>query len=152
MKMTPKEAIDHILEDAPGILQKDKYHAPILFIFGEKENAIALIEFKDSRSKRKAMWAAGIKAAPLQPYCIAFVSEAWMAKQFPPEGKEIHDMPDKEECLVVAAQSIDRETQVAAIPFSRVGGEVILGETIYTPETASYLLELFWRGVAEGSD
>jgi len=149
MKMTLKEAIDSILKIAPSILAEDKYHAPILFVFGEKENAAAFIELRDPAAKHEAMRAAGRNTAYLRPYCIAFVSEAWMAKQMPPEGRRVAEMPDKEECLVVAAQSKTGETECAAIPFNRVGGEVILGETIHAPEVESYLLELFWEGVKE---
>jgi len=147
--MTPKEALDFVLDKAPAILKKDKYHVPILFVFGERDNAIVGIEFKDAEQKHAAMFLTGKKLAHLHPHCIAFVSEGWMAKRFPPEGKEIHDMPDKEECLVIAAQSINGETQSAAIPFSRVAGEIILGETIYAPAAESYLLELFWKGTTE---
>ena len=149
--MTPKQAVDTVLERAPAILKKDKYHAPILFVFGQTENAVVLIEFKDAEQKHAAMFLVGKKLSHLHPHCIAFVSEGWMAKRFPPEGKAIHDMPDKEECLVIAAQSINGETQSAAIPFSRVAGEIILGETISSPEAQSYLLELFWKGTRERS-
>lgn len=149
MEMTPKEAVDFVLEKAPPLLKKDKGLIPILFVFGEKDNAIVRIEFKNAEQKHAAMFFAGKKLTHLRPHCIAFVSEGWMAKRFPPEGKEIHDMPDREECLVIAAQSINGETQSAAIPFSRVGGEIILGETIYAPAAESYLLELFWKGTTE---
>ena len=145
--MTPKEAVDSILEKAPAILKQDKYHAPMLFVFREKEDAIVLPVFKDADSKHEAMLAAGRKVAHLHPYCVALISEAWMAKQIPPEGKAVHDMPDKQECLHVVAQNIEGEMQAAAIPFSRVGGEILLGETMYAPYAESYLLELFWKGV-----
>jgi len=150
--MTPKEAIDSVLDKAPATLKEDKYHNPILFVFGEKANAMVLLEFKDSDSKHKAMLAAGKKVAHLRPYCVAFISEAWMAKEIPPEGKEVHDMPDKEECLVVVAQNRQGETQSAAIPFSRVAGEIVLGETIYAPYTEAYLLKLFWKGTKKGGE
>ena len=151
MNMTPKQAIDSILEQAPAILKEDKHHAPVLFVFGEKENAVILIKFTDSDSKHMAMLDIGRKMAHLGPYCIAFVSEAWMAKRMPTKGKEIHDMPDKQECLQVTAQNKEGVTEGAAIPFSRIGGDILLGETMYAPYTESYLFNLFWKGVSEGS-
>ena len=131
------------------MLKKDRYHAPMLFVFGESENAVVLIDFKDTDSRHAVMLAAGRRVSFLQPYCVAFVSEAWMAKRFPPEGMEVHDMPDKEECLQIVAQNEEGETQAAAIPFTRVASEILLGETMYAPQAESYLLELFWKGTRE---
>jgi len=151
MKMIPQKAIDHILEQAPHVLKEDKYHAPILFIFGEHENAIVLIDFKDTDSKYSAMLTTGEKLAFLKPYCIAFVSEAWMSRTVPPEGKHVSDMPDKQEVLQVVAQNLEGEIKAVAIPFSRVDKEILLGEPMESSEVESYLLELFWRGVRESS-
>ena len=151
MKMTSQEAIDRILEQAPHVLKEDKYHAPILFVFGEHENAIVLIDFKDTESKYLAMLTTGKKLAFLKPYCIAFISEAWMSRTVPPEGKYVSDMPDKQEVLQVVAQNLEGEIKAAAIPFSRVGKEILLGEPMESSEVESYLLDLFWRGVRESS-
>ena len=147
--ITPREAIDNILDKVLATLKEDGSHAPILFVFGQKENAIALLDFKDTESKHEMMLAAGRRARYLEPYCIAFVSEAWFTKELPPEDKEIHDMPDKQECLHVTAQSKDSVTESATIPFNRVGEGIFLGETMYAPYTESYLLSLFWQGVNE---
>lgn len=147
--ITPKQAVAHIVEQAPAILKQDKGHAPMLFVFGDIDNGAVLLDFRDADSKHRAMLAAGEKASYLQPYCVAFVSEAWMSKTIPSEGKAVHDMADKEECLIVVAQNKDGETESAAIPFSRVGGEILLGETLYAPDTEAYLLKLFWKGVRE---
>lgn len=148
MKITPREAVDFILEEAPAMLKEDKFHAPILFVFGEKENAIVGLEFKDSEAKKAVMKSAGRVTAHVLPYCVAFVSEGWMTKRMPPEGKEIHDMPDKEECLIVVADNIyEKKMESAMIPFSRVGDEIILGETKILDYTESYLLRNYWHGV-----
>ncbi len=147
--ITPREAIDNILDKVLATLKEDNYHAPILFVFGKTENAIALLSFKDTEEKHEMMLAAGRRARYLNPYCITFVSEAWFTKELPPEDKEIHDMPDKQECLQVTAQSKDGVTESATIPFNRVGKEVFLGETMYAPYIESYLLSLFWQGVNE---
>ena len=150
MKITPQKAIDHILEQAPHMLKKDKRHEPILFIFGEHENAVVLLDFKDTNSKYSMMLAVGKKLAILEPYCIAFISEAWMSRTFPPEGKNVSDIPDKEEVLQVVAQSREGKIKAVAIPFSRVGKDILLGEPIESSEVESFLLELFWRGVRQG--
>lgn len=148
MRMTTREIIDLILKKSPSMLQEDKYHAPILFVFGEMGNSIIALEFKNSEAKRKSITKAGMVSAHLLPYCIAFVSEGWMAKRFPPEGKEIHDMPDKEECLIVVADNVyEKKMESAMIPFSRVGGEIILGETEILDHTESCLLGNYWHGV-----
>lgn len=152
MKMTSQEAIDRILEQAPHVLKEDKYHAPILFIFGEHENAIVLIDFKDTASKYSAMLTTGEKFAFLKPYCIAFVSEAWMSRTVPPEGKYVSDMPDKQEALQVVAQNLEGEVKAAAIPFSRVGNDILFGEPMESSEADSDLLEVFWEGVRQGSN
>lgn len=149
MKMTPQEAISSILEQAPHILKEDKHHAPMLFVFGEHENAIVLLEFKDADSKHAAMLTTGQKLAFLKPYCIAFIAEAWMSRTIPPEGKYVSEMPDKEEVLQVVAQNREGEIKAVAIPFSRVGKEILLGEPIESSEVESYLLELFWKGISQ---
>jgi len=151
MKMTLQKAIDSILEQAPQVLKEDKHHAPIFFVFGEHENAVVLLEFKDTDSKHVAMLTTGRKLAFLKPYCIAFVSEAWMSRIIPPEGKHVSDMPDKEEVLQVVAQNQEGNIKAVAIPFSRVGKDILLGEPVESSEVESYLLELFWRGVRESS-
>jgi hypothetical protein len=148
--MTLQEAIDSILEQAPRVLKEDKYHAPILFVLGERENAVVLLDFKDTDSKHATMLTTGQKLAFLKPYCVAFVAEAWMSRTIPPEGKHVSDMPDKEEVLQVVAQNQEGEIKAIAIPFSRVGKEIILGEPIESTEVESYLLELFWKGVRQG--
>ena len=150
--ITPREAIDSIIDKAPEILQQDKHHAPMLFVFGEADNAIVLLEFTDADSKHASMLAAGKRVRFLYPYCVALVSEAWISKTIPPKGKAVHDMADKEECLLVAAQNEEGETESAMVPFSRVVGEVLLGETMYAPHAEAYLLRLFWKGVGEGGD
>jgi hypothetical protein len=145
--MTPKQAIENIIEQAPAVLKKDKFHAPILFVFGEKESAVVLLRFPKPELKHKVMMATGAKVAHLRPNCIAFVSEAWMSRTIPPEGKRVAEMPDKQECLIVIAQNKEGETESVAIPFSKVGNEIFLGQTEWAPEAESPLLESFWKGV-----
>jgi len=147
MKMTPQKAIDYILKQAPKMLKEDKHHAPILFVFGDHENAIVLIEFKDTNSKYSAMLTTGKKLAFLKPYCVAFVSEAWMSKTFPLEGKHVSEMPDKQEALQAIAQNLEGKIKAVAIPFSRIGNEILFGEPIESSEAESDLLEVFWEGV-----
>lgn len=132
------------------MLKEDKGHAPILFAFGEHENAVALLDFKDTDSKHAAMLAIGQELVFLEPYCIVFVSEAWMSRSIPPKGKNVSDMPDREEVLQVVAQNREGEIKAVGIPFSRVGNEILLGEQIEGDRVESYLLELFWKGVKLG--
>ena len=75
-----------------------------------------------------------------------------MIKDILPEGKQVNDMSDKQECLQVKAQSKDGVTEGATIPFNRIGKEVFLGETMYSPFTKSNLLSLFWEAVNEQQD
>ena len=151
MKMTPEKAIDRILEKAPQTLKHFKHHDSVLFAFGEHESATVVIKYRDTNSKYSAMLTAGKKLAFLKPYCIAFVSEAWISKTFPPEGKNVSDMSDKQEALQAIAQNLEGEIKAIAIPFFRVGNEILFGEPIESSEAESYLLELFWRGVRESS-
>jgi len=151
MRMTPEKVIDRILEKAPQTLKQLKHHAPVLFAFGEHESATVVIKFNDTNSKYSAMLIAGKKLAFLKPYCIAFVSEAWMSRTVPPEGKYVSDMPDKQEVLQAIAQNLEGEIKAVAIPFSRVDKEILLGEPMESSEVESYLLELFWKGVRESS-
>ncbi len=147
--VTPREAIEFLIDKAPATLKENNSHAPIVFVFGKKENAIALLRFKNSEVKYEMMLATGRMARYLEPYCVAFISEAWMLTGVPPEGKQVHDMSDKQECLHVTAQSKDGVTKGATIPFNRIGKEIFLGETLYAPYIESYLLSLFWQGVNE---
>ena len=150
--VTPREAIEFLIDKAPATLKENKSHAPIVFVFGRKENAIALLRFKNSEAKYGMMLATGRRARYLEPYCVAFISEAWMLTGIPPEGKQVHDMSDKQECLQVKAQSKDGITEGATIPFNRIGKEIFLGETMYAPYTESNLLSLFWEAVNEQQD
>jgi hypothetical protein len=148
-RITLQEAIDFILKQAPHVLKEEKHHAPIIFVFGEHENAVSLFDFKDIDSKDAAMLAIGQKLAYLEPYCVVFVSEGWMSRTMPPEGKHVSEMPDKEEVLQVVVQNREGEAKAVAIPFSRIGKEILFGEGIESSEVESYLLELFWRGVRQ---
>lgn len=150
MTMSPKEAVDFIMRDAPGLLKRDKGHAPILFVFGEKDNAVTVFDFEDADSKQVGMLIAGLETAHLLPYCVAFVSEAWMSKTVPPDGKGVSDMPDREEILQVVAQNRDGDAALATVPFSRVGGEILLGEMTRSDAVIPHLLHLYWEGVAKG--
>lgn len=150
MKMTAQEAIGLILRQAPGILQKDKYHAPILFVFGESEDALVMPDFHDTESKHATMLISGGKLASLKPQVVVLVCEAWMSRTMPPEGMGVSDLPDRIEVLHVIAQSSDRNTEAVSIPFTRVDGEIVLDKPILGHEVESYLLELFWQGVSLG--
>lgn len=157
MEVTPKEAVDFISKRAPFMLKEQKEHAPILFIFGKEKTEIALLEGIEPETKNKAMRMLGAETARISPYCIAFVSEAWMKRLDMEElgkmkiEKSVRDMEGKEECLAIAAKNIMGEEVGATIPFSRIGGEIILGETTYSEAIKCYLLDEFWYGVKEGS-
>ena len=145
--MTPQEVIDIILSQAPKALKEDKSHAPILFVFGEREDALVSLDFVDTDSKIAAMLISGGKLAFLKPHCVAMVCEAWMSRTMPPNGKAVSDMPDRQEALQLIAQNREGDTKAVTIPFSRVGDEIVLGEPVVGEEVESYLLELFWKGV-----
>ena len=149
MQMTPQQAVDFIFSKAPGILKQDKAFVPMLFIFGEKRYVIVLFKFEDAEYKRAVMRITGWDFAHLKPYCIGFVSEAWMSNIVPPEGKGVSEMPDRKEVLQIVAQGRDGEAVAEAVPFSRTKGEIVLGEPIRSSEVRAYLLDLFWEGVSQ---
>jgi len=145
MKETIKQAQDIAIEN----LKQDGYVAPVLLVEGEKGNAIVALQFKD---KEAEMRFAGKKLAHLSPTAITLVSEAWMARKMPPEGKEIHDMPDKQECISIVSQKINGEGNACFVPFTKVGKEILLGETQWIPEggvVQANIFEPFWQGVKE---
>ena len=150
MKMSPREAVDFVMRDAPGLLKRDKGHAPILFVFGEKENALTVFDLEDAESKQIGMLVAGVETAYLLPYCVAFVSEAWRSRTLPPDGEAVSDMPDREEVLRVVAENKEGDVEAVMIPFSRVGGEILLGEPIRSDFLTSHLLLLYWEGARKG--
>lgn len=148
--MTPRKAVESLLPTAVEILRKDRGHASMLFVYGERGNVIIIIEFRDYESKIAAMLSSGRRTAHLHPYCVAFVSEAWVSKTMPPEGKEVHDMPDREESLVIVAEDTRGESWIISIPFSRIGGEIVTGESTSGENTRAFLLEWFWKGARTG--
>ena len=148
-RFTPQEVVHTILQEASRALKRDKHHAPLLFVFGEYKNAMVRLKFRDPPSKRASILATGRRLAFLKPYCIAFVAEAWMSKTIPPEGKSVSEMADRQEVLQAVAQNLEGEIRAAAIPFSRVGKEIVLGELMESSEVESYLLESFWAGVRQ---
>ena len=68
----------------------------------------------------------------------------------PPEGKEVHDMPDREESLVIVAEDTRGESWIVSTPFSRIGGEIAMGEATSGENTRAFLLEWFWQGARKG--
>lgn len=142
-----EDRIKRIHDIAIENLKQDGHIAPVLLIEGEKDNAIVGLELKD---KYREMRFAGEKVAHLSPTAVTFVSEAWMARKFPPEGMEVHDMLDKLECVSIVTQKANGESYACFIPFSRLGKEIILGETEWMPDGGvvdANILKLFWLGV-----
>lgn len=149
-EMTPEEAVNRILETATEMLKKDGRHAPILFIYGGRGDAIALVDFRDEESKHRAFLKAGVAAARLQPYLVAFVDEAWMSRTIPPRGKAVSDMPDRQDCLIAAAQDERGRMHCVLVTISRAGGTIQLGEPLRSDSVQLSLLDLFWEGVRLG--
>lgn len=148
--MTPQEAINRILEEAIKMLKKDGHHSPVLFVYGRKGDAVALVDFRDEDSKHRAFLMAGVAAARLQPYLVAFVDEAWMSRAIPPKGKAVSDMPDRQDCLIAAAQDEHGGMYCALVLISQVGETVELGEVVRSENVQLSLLDLFWEGVKLG--
>jgi hypothetical protein len=149
-EMTPEEAVNRILEEAIKMLKKDGHYAPILFVYGREGDAVALVDFRDEDSKHRAFLMAGVAAARLQPYLVAFVDEAWMSRTIPPKGKAVSNMPDRQDCLIAAAQDERGRMHCVLTPISRAGGTVQLGEPLRSDNAQLSLLDLFWEGVKLG--
>jgi len=148
MEEMVKRARDIAIEN----LKEDGYVAPVLLVEGKKGDAIVSLQLKD---KEAEMRFAGKKLAHLSPTAITLVSEAWMAKRMPPEGKKIHDMPDKQECISIVSQKINGESQCCFVPFTKVGKEIVLGETEWLPEggvVEANILKPFWEAAKKGSE
>ena len=142
-----EDRIKRIHDIAIENLKQDSYVAPVLIVEG-KENAIVRIK----GDKYEAMRQAGRKVAFLSPSVVIFISEAWMARKIPPEGKAVHDMPDKQECISIVAQKSNGEGYACFVPFSKVGKRILIGETEWLPEggvVEANILKLFWLGVQE---
>ena len=151
MEVTAQEAVDFVSERAQLIFKQDKHHAPMVFAFGRKRNAVALLnKFDDVDFKPSAVFNAGWELADSVPYCAVFVSEAWLSATIPPEGASVSDLPNRQEVLQIIAQRFDGETQAMVIPFTRIGNEILFGEPIQSDTVKSYLFELFWKGVMKG--
>ena len=145
MEAMVKRAQDIAIEN----LKTDGYVRPVLIVQGKKENAIVGLQLRD---KEIEMRKAGEKVAFLFPMVVTLVSEAWMARKMPPEGKEIHDMPDKQECISIVSQKFNGESQACFVPFTKVGKEILLGETEWLPEggvVVANVLKPFWQGVSD---
>lgn len=148
--MTPEEAVNRILEEAIKMLKKDGHHSPILFVYGRKGDAVALVDFRDEDSKHRAFLMAGVAAARLQPYLVAFVDEAWMSRTIPPKGKAVSNMPDRQDCLIVAAQDERGGMHCVLVTISSAGNTIQLGEPMRFDSAQLSLLDLFWEGVKLG--
>jgi hypothetical protein len=148
--MTPEEAVNRILAEAIKMLKKDGHHSPILFVYGRKGNAVALVDFRDEDSKHRAFLMVGVAAARLQPYLVAFVDEAWMSREIPPKGRAVSDMPDSQDCLIAAAQDERGGMHCVLVTISRAGGTIQLGEPLRSDSVQLSLLDLFWEGVRLG--
>jgi hypothetical protein len=116
---------------------------------GESKFAGILFDLRDPRDKPEAMFEIGRKFSFLNPQCVVFVLEAWMSRTMPPEGKYVHDMPDREEVLQVVAQAKDGDIYSVTIPFTRIGQDIVLGERMESSEVESHLLDQFWKGVSQ---
>jgi len=145
-----EDRIKRIHDIAIENLKQDGYVAPVLIVEG-KENAIVRIK----GDKYEAMRQAGRKVAFLSPSVVIFISEAWMARKIPPEGKAVHDMSDKQECISIVAQKSNGEGYACFVPFSKVGKRILIGETEWLPEggvVEANILKPFWLGVKEKGD
>lgn len=144
-----EDRIKRIHDIAIENLKQDGYVAPVLIVEG-KENAI--INLSGAKDKYESMRQAGRKVAFLLPSIVIFISEAWMARKIPPEGKVVHDMPDKQECISIVAQKSNGEGYACFIPFTKVGKEILISKTEWLPEggvVEANILKPFWLGVKE---
>ena len=143
---------EDLLSKAKETLKRDGHHAPMVFVYGERDNAIVLLEFSNAEEKYRAMYAIGRQLARVYPVAVAFVCEAWMSDSLPEHGQRVADMPDRGEGLAVAIQTRRLRTWSVALPFTHVGEEFIFGEPISGADAESELLEEFWRGVIDGEE
>ena len=144
-----EDRIKRIHDTAIENLKQDGYVAPVLLVEG-KENAI--ISLSGAKDKYEAMRQAGRKVAFLSPSIVIFISEAWVARKMPPEGKAVHDMPDKQECISIVGQKSNGEDYACFVPYSKVDKQIFIGETEWLPEGAvveANILKPFWLGVKE---
>ena len=147
--MDPRPTAEHLLDQAKETLKRDGHHAPVLFVYGKRENVVVLLEFSTPDEKYTAMYVIGRSLAGMHPVGVGFVSEAWMSTSMPDEGKQIADMADKTEALAVTAQTRRLRTWSVVVPFVKVGQEIIFGEPMQGADVESDLLDHFWRGVLD---
>lgn len=151
MTTTPKEAVLHLAERAPVLLKKEGHLELTLFIYGVKgEVAILSMDVLSHDLLHPAMKTIGQNCPLVMPTCVAVVSEAWTTTHVPSGGKSPADMPDAKQVVLVIAQDRQGNSYSATIPFSNVGGEILLDETEYKEKDVavrSPMLKAFWEGV-----
>ena len=150
--MNLKRTGEDLLAKAREILKRDGRHAPMVFVYGEHDDAIVLLEFTNGEEKYRAMYAVGRRLAGMHPVAVAFVCEAWMSTTMPPKGTSVSEMADRQEVIAVAIQTRRLRIWSATMPFIHVGGEIVFGELLSGVEAESELLEEFWRGVIDGEE
>ena len=139
-----------LLDQAKEILKRDGSHAPIVIVYGQRENSAVLLEPPTPDAKYGAMYVLGLVHSPLGPQAVAFICEAWMSTQTPPEGVSVGEMPDRQEALCVAVQTRRLSGYSIVLPFVKVGEEVVFGEPVQGSDVDMHLFEYFWRGVLDG--
>jgi len=143
---------EDLLAKAKETLKRDDHHAPMVFVYGEHDDAIVLLEFSNAEEKYAAMYIIGRRFAGMHPVSVAFVCEAWMSSQVPEKGQSVADMPDRQEALGVAVQTRRLKIWSETLPFVHVGEEIVFGELLSGVDAESDLLEEFWRGVIDGEE
>jgi len=95
-----EEAVKRVHDAAIENLKQDGHVIPALIVEG-KENAI--ISLSGAKDKYEAMRKAGQLVAHLAPLTVICISEAWVSRKIPPEGKNVSEMPDRQECISIVA-------------------------------------------------
>ena len=145
-----KELVDKAVSD----LKEKGNLQPMLIVDGVLGQAIVMMEFPEEVSKRTVIEEAGRAVAEILPFGVAIITECWTAKTMPQPGQHLCDMPDREEAISILYWEQGKEIDALLVPFTRVGTEIVLGETS-TPDpgtkVAAPILAPFWIGVAKGA-
>lgn len=132
--VTPEDLVAAYMEQGPGCIKSGLCYNPTLFVYGEKGKTRIIITGapEELEAFSQSMLVAGNEAAHVEPYCVVLLAFMKEPRAF----------------VVAAQRREDGLTSTCGIPFTEVGGEIILGEAeLVIPHKKLFpLFQAFWSG------
>jgi hypothetical protein len=130
----PLEWAPTYMEHAKRVLQLDKYHTQMAFLFGPEGPFRSFGGMpRDQQEKYAFMNDLAAEVGRTGATGLVFIADVWMvpAEVELPEGKRPADMDERQEALGVTAARLDGSVRELMTPYARGSeGSIELGETV----------------------